>query len=386
MFRFLPLIAKNAWRNRRRTLLTFLSIGASLCLLGVLMAVYKAFYMGEAPPEQALRLVVRNRVSLALPLPLSYLDRIKRLPGVSEVMIYQWFNGVYKDSRDPKNFFARFAIEPEKLFKVRGELVVPEDQKRAFLADRTGALVGRRLADRLGFKVGDRINIKGDIFPVDLELTVSGIYDAPINNEALYFNNKYLEEGLPEARKGQAGTFYVLAASPEAVPEIARQVDEMFRNSTAQTRTENEQAFTLSFLAFLGNVKAFLFSIFAAVTFTVLLVASNTMAMSVRERTKEVGVLKTLGFKPGEVRALIVTEAVLISVAGGLLGSGLAALVCGAIRSGPATFEQIRNLTLDGPVAAASLALAAAIGLVSSFVPAWKASRLDVVASIRYSG
>jgi len=386
MIGYLPLILKNAWRSRRRTLLTVLSIGASLCLLGVLMAVYKAFYLGEVAPEQALRLVVRNRVSLALSLPLSYLDRIKRLPGVREVMIYQWFNGVYKDSRDPNNFFARFAIEPEKLFVIRGELDVPADQKRAFLADRRGCIVGRRLADRLGFEVGDRINIKGDIFPVDLELTVRAIYNAPVNDEALYFNNKYIEEGLPEGRQGQVGTFYVLAASAEAVVEIARQVDDMFRNSTAQTRTENEQAFTLSFLAFLGNVKAFLFSIFAAVTFTVLLVAGNTMAMSVRERTKEVGVLKTLGFKAREIRGLILGEAVLISLAGGLLGSGLAAFVCGAIRSGPATFEQIRNLRMDASVTTASLAIAVLIGLASSFIPAWNASRVSVVESIRYSG
>ena len=380
------LIAKNAWRNRRRTLLTVLSIGASLCLLGVLMAVYKAFYLREGAPEQALRLVVRNRVSLALSLPLAYQDRIKRLSGVKEAMIYQWFNGTYKDSRDPNNFFARFAIEPEKLFVIRGELLLPEDQKRAFLADRRGCIVGRKLADRLGFKVGDRVNIKGDIYPVDLEMTVRGIYDAPINDEALYFNNTYLEEGLPEGRKGEVGTFYVLAASPEVVPEVARQVDEMFRNSTAQTRTENEQAFTLSFLAFLGNVKAFLLSIFAAVTFTVLLVAANTMAMSVRERTKEVGVLKTLGFKPREIRGLLLGEAIVISLAGGLLGSALAAGVCAAIRNGPAAFEQIRNLNLDLPVVAASLALAVGIGLVSSLIPAWNASRISVVESIRHTG
>ena len=386
MFRYLPLIVKNAWRNRRRTILTISSIGASLCLLGVLMAVYKAFYVGEAAPEQALRLVVRNRVSLALSLPLSYQDRIKRLPGVREVMIYQWFNGVYKDSRDPNNFFARFAIEPEKLFVIRGEMVIPEEQKRAFVADRRGCIVGRKLAERLAFEVGDRINIRGDIFPVDLELTVRGIYDATANDEALYFNNKYLEEGLSEGRQGQVGTFYVLASNSEAVPDIARQVDEMFRNSTVQTRTENEQAFTLSFLTFLGNVKAFLLSIFAAVTFTVLLVAANTMAMSVRERTKEVGVLKTLGFRNGEIRGLILGEAILISLAGGLLGSGLAAAVCGAIRNGPAAFQQVRNLNVDASVATLSLAIAVLVGLVSSFVPAWSASRVSVVESIRYNG
>ncbi len=382
----LALVLKNAWRNRRRTMLTVTSIGVSLCLLGVLMAVYKAFYLTEATPEQARRLVVRNRVSLALSMPASYRDRIARVPGVQEVMVYQWFNGVYKDSRDPNNFFARFAIEPDKLFRVRGEMALPGDQKAAFLADRRGCIVGRRLADRLGFRPGDRINIAGDIFPVDLELTVRGIYDAPTNNEALYFNNQYLEEGLPPSRRGTAGAFYLLAAGADSVPEVARAVDELFRNATVQTRTESEQAFTLSFLAFLGNVKVFLLSIFTAVTFTVLLVAANTMAMSVRERTREIGVLKTLGFRNREIRALILSEAALISAAGGAAGSAMAAVVCSVIRNGPATFDQVRNLNMDLPVALASLAVAVAVGLVSSIIPAWNAGRLSVVESIRYAG
>jgi putative ABC transport system permease protein len=382
----LALVLKNAWRNRRRTMLTVMSIGVSLCLLGVLMAVYKAFYLTEATPEQARRLVVRNRVSLALSMPASYRDRIAQVPGVQEVMVYQWFNGVYKDSRDPNNFFARFAIEPDKLFRVRGEMALPGDQKAAFLADRRGCIVGRRLADRLGFRPGDRINIAGDIFPVDLELTVRGIYDAPTNNEALYFNNQYLEEGLPPSRRGSAGAFYLLAAGADGVPEVARAVDELFRNATVQTRTESEQAFTLSFLAFLGNVKVFLFSIFTAVTFTVLLVAANTMAMSVRERTREIGVLKTLGFRNWEIRGLILSEAALISAAGGAAGSAMAAVICTVIRNGPATFDQVRNLNIDLPVALASLAVAVAVGLVSSIVPAWNAGRLSVVESIRYTG
>lgn len=382
----LSLMLRNTLRNRRRTILTVLSIGASLSLLGVLMAIYKAFYMAEAPPEQALRLIVRNRISLAVPLPVSYMNQIRQVPGVREVMISQWFNGTYKDSRDPNNFFARFAVEPEKLFLVRGEISLPEDQKRAFLTERTACIVGRPLAERLGFRLGDRIVLKGDIFPVDLELTVRGIYEAPINSEALYFHQKYLEEGLAGGRQGQVGTFVVLAESPGLVPAIAAAVDEMFRNSTAQTRTESEQAFSLSFLAFLGNVKAFLFSIFAAVTFTMLLVAANTMAMSVRERVREVGVLKTLGFTAGEVRGILLGEALLISLAGGLLGSLLASGACALIRMGPAVFQQIRMLSLGPSAAAATIALAALIGLISAWIPATSAARIPVVESIRHAG
>lgn len=383
---YLPLILKNTLRNRRRTILTVLSVGASLSLLGVLMAVYKAFYLADSPPEQALRLIVRNRVSLAVALPVSYMNQIRQVPGVREVMISQWFNGVYKDSRNPNNFFARFAVEPEKLFTVRGEIEIPAEQKQAFISERTACIVGRPLAQRLGFNLGDRIVLKGDIFPVDLELTVRGIYDAPINNEALYFHQKYLEEGLPAVRRGEVGTFVILAESPEAVQGIAAAVDDLFRNSAAQTRTETEQAFSLSFLSFLGNVKAFLFSIFAAVTFTTLLVAANTMAMSVRERVKEVGVLKTLGFTAGEVRGIILGEALVISLAGGVLGSLLASLACAVIRSGPAVFQQIRNLYPGPEVVAATVALAAVVGLISAWIPASAAARVPVVESIRHTG
>ncbi len=386
MFLYLPLIVKNAWRNRRRTLLTVLSIGASLCLLGVLMAVYKAFYLAESPPEQALRLVVRNRVSLAVPLPVSYMSQIKQVPGVREVMISQWFNGVYKDSRDPSNFFARFAVEPEKLFVVRGEITVPEDQKKAFLAERTACAIGKALAERHNLKLGDRITLKGDIFPVNLDLTVRAIWDASLNNEVLYFHQKYLEESLPSGRQSQVGNFVILADSAEAVPGIAKTVDDKFRNSTAQTKTESEQAFSLSFLSFLGNVKAFLFSVFAAVTFTVLLVSANTMAMSVRERTKEVGILKTLGFTPRDILGIILGEALLISLAGGLLGCALATMVCAVIRMGPAVFQQIRNLSLGPSVALAAVGMSMLIGLISSFIPALGAARTSVMESIRHTG
>jgi putative ABC transport system permease protein len=184
--RYLPLILKNCWRNRRRTVLTIASIGVSMCLLGVVVSMYHAFYMGGPAPDEAVRLVVRNRISIAVSIPLSYRDRIQHIPGVREVMYANYFQGVYKDARNPKNMFARFAVDPEKLFKVFGEFRISEDQKRAFLRERAACVIGRDVADNLHLKLGDRIPIKGDIFPGDFEFTVRGIFDSPRNSEVMW--------------------------------------------------------------------------------------------------------------------------------------------------------------------------------------------------------
>lgn len=381
MLRNLPLILKNCWRNRRRTILTIISISVSLCVLGVLLAIYHAFYLSDAPPSQALRLIVRNRISLAVPIPESYRAKMKQVPGVREVMASQWFGGVYKDRRDPKNFFARFAIEPDKIFTIRGDMQVPEDQKRAFQQERTACLVGRELARKFNFRIGDRIPIQGDIFPVNLELTVRAIYDAPEDNENLYFNREYLEQSFGERVRGSVGTFQILADSADNVPRIAKAIDDQFHNAPVQTKTESERAFQLSFVAFMGNVKAFLLIICAAVTFTILLVSANTIAMSVRERVREVGILKTLGFRRGSILGIILGEAVTISLIGGILGSVFAALLCIVMRSGPAFM--LRQLSLRPPVAAACIGVAIAIGLVSALVPAWNASRTSIIDALR---
>lgn len=381
MLRNLPLILKNCWRNRRRTILTILSISVSLCVLGVLLAIYHAFYMSDTPPSQALRLIVRNRISLAVPIPESYRAKMRQVPGVREVMASQWFGGVYKDRRDPKNFFARFAIEPDKIFIIRGDMQVPEDQKRAFQQERTACLVGRELARKFNFNIGDRIPIQGDIFPVNLELTVRAIYDASEDNENLYFNREYLEQSFGERVRGSVGTFQILADSPDNVPRIAKAIDDEFHNAPVQTKTESERAFQLSFVAFMGNVKAFLLIICAAVTFTILLVSANTIAMSVRERVREVGVLKTLGFRRGSILGIILGEAVTISLIGGILGCVFAALLCMVMRSGPAFM--LRQLSLTPVVAAACISAAIAIGLVSALVPAWNASRISIIDALR---
>jgi putative ABC transport system permease protein len=319
-------------------------------------------------------------------MPIYYRDKIRGVPGVREVGMSQWFGGAYKDSRDPNNFFARFAVEPDKIFAIRGEAQIPEDQNKAFRQERTACVVGRTLAKRLNFKLGDRITLVGDIFPVNLDLTVRGIFDAPDNDEVLYFHWKYLEESVSVGRRSEIGTFNILADSAESVPRIATAVDEMFHNAPVQTKTESEEQFGLSFLSFLGNVKAFLLSICAAVTFTILLVSANTMAMSVRERVREVGILKTLGFTTREILAIILGEAVMIAVAGGVLGLMLASLLCRVVRGGPIGFDQIRHLSVSPDVAALCLVLAALIGLLSSITPAFSAARTPIVEAIRNTG
>jgi putative ABC transport system permease protein len=383
MFRYLPLILKNCWRNRRRTTLTILSIGVSMCLLGVLIAVYHALYFSEPTPEQALRLVTRNRISLTVPIPLFYRERIKQIPGVKQVMTSQWYGGVYKDARDPKNFFARFGVEPDKLFTIYSELTIPEDQKQAFLRDRTGCVIGRDLANKFNFHVGDRITLTGDIYPGTLELTVRGIFDSPRKSEVLYFNWAYVAEGLPEERKGDVGTFTIVCDSPGAVPRVANAIDDEFHNAPVQTRTETEQAFVLSFVSFLGNVKLFLLSICAAVMFTVLLVSANTMAMSVRERVREVGVLKTLGFTGPNILLIILGEACAISVLGGGLGFLLSTFLTGGVRNSPAGIFLPAVKPFDPIVASICILVALSIGLLSAFVPAFSASRTPIVEALR---
>ena len=376
---------KNSLRNRRRSVLTVVSIAASFSLLGVLAAMYHAFFFTAGTPDQALRLVIRNRVSLANTLPISYRDRIRKVPGVRAVSVYQYFGGVYKDARDLKNYFARFAVEPAVLLVLHSEYRLPDDQRRAFQRERAACIVGRPLAERHHFKIGDRISITGDIYPVNLDLTVRGIYDAARDNENLYFHYQYLEEALRGARGDFIGMFVALVDRPESVARIADEIDEMFSNSPHETKTESERAFELGFLSYVGDVKALLLSVCAALTFTVLLVAANTMAMSVRERVREVGIRKTLGYTPGGVLSLLLGESVLIAEAGGVLGLALAALAVAWIRRMPAVFVDLKALTIPAWVMGSAFLLAAIVGLASSCLPAWGASRRPIVECLRFT-
>jgi putative ABC transport system permease protein len=385
--KYLPLIVKNALRNRRRTLLTVSSLAISLCLLGVMMALYYALFIGGQPAKaQARRVVVRHKVSIVFPLPLYYREKIAQVPGVEEVMLWSWFGGVYKDARDQRNFFARMAADADRLFRVYQDYVIPEEEKQAFIRDPAGCIVNKALAERHGFKVGDKILIRGDIFPFDLDLTVRGIYTSEdFDDETLWFNWKYMENMLRNSPRLMAGGYTLLVRSEQDVAAVSRAIDEMFANSEAPTKTESEYAFGLSFLSFLGNVKVILMSICFAVTFTVLLITANTMAMSVRERVREVGVLRTLGFGKPAIVGLIVGESAVISLIGGLLGVVVAEGLCWVIRQGPAIVQQSKTLTIEAPVFAALVAVSLAVGVASSIVPAVSAARQNIVDALRFT-
>lgn len=385
--RFLPLIWKNVWRNRRRTLLTLSSLAISLSLLGVMMALYYALFVSAQPTRsQTRRVVVRHRVSLTFPMPLYYREKIAQVPGVEQVMVMQWFGGVYKDSRDQRNFFPRMAAEADKLFRVYLDYRISEEEKQAFIRDPAGCVVNRILAQRHGFRVGDRILIQGDIFPFDLDLTVRGIYSSDeLDDETLWFNWKYLENMLRNSPRLAAGTFLVLVRSEQDVPAVCRAIDAMFANSEAPTKSEGEFTFGMSFLSFLGNVKVILMSICFAVTFTVLLITANTMAMSVRERVREVGVLRTLGYHQPVIVWLILAESALISLAGALAGALLAQGLCYVIRQGPLIVQQTRTLAMEPPVFAALLVVSLALSVASAIVPAISAARQNIVDALRFT-
>jgi putative ABC transport system permease protein len=382
------LVLRNALRNRRRSVLTVLSIAASLCILGIVGVLYYAFFLTPADESRALRLIIRNRVSLANPIPRSYQAVVEQIPGVEAVMIFQWFGGTYKDSRDPNNFFPRFAVEADKLDVIFPEYRVAPDEQQAFLRDRQGCLVGRRLADRANFKIGDRVQLQGDIFPITLELVVRAIYDSDRDNENLIFHYDYLNELMRARGRGMVdvvSNYVVRVGSLADVEPVTQAIDERFRNSPQQTKTETEAAFEMSFLSFLGNVKAFLLIISSAVTFTILLVSGNTMAMSVRERIREVGVLKTLGFNRGRILGIILGESVTLSLVGGVLGLLLAAGLCAVARQGPSLITDVTRLRLNGPIIAVCLVVAAGIGILSSLWPAAAAARKSIVEALRYN-
>ncbi|HZU24023.1 MAG TPA: FtsX-like permease family protein [Bryobacteraceae bacterium] len=382
MFSYLPLIFRNGVRNRRRSILTVLSIAASFCMLGVLMAMYTLFFLTPATPDQALRLITRNRISFTNTMPMAYEQRIRRIPGVREVMVYDFFGGTYKDSRDAKNTFARFAVEPSKLFIIHPEYSLPESQKEEFIKRRDACIIGRPLAERLGLKIGDRVALIGDIFRTDLDLLLVGIYDSEIDNQALFFSYDYLNESF-HGRLDQAIMFMLMADNAASVGPVAHAIDDMFRNAPVQTKTETEKGMQLSFLSYIGNVQLFLIAVCASLTGTVLLVSANTMAMSVRERVAEVGILKTLGFTPDVILGMIVGESMLIAMCGGVFGFAIAQAVIGVLRRLPVLFVNLTHLSISPGVALMGVLLAALVGLLSSALPAWGASRRGIIECLR---
>jgi len=320
--KFSKLILKNILRNKRRTLLTGSSIIVSLFLIITLATILTESSRGSAEASP-LRLWTRHSVSLMFPLPAAHQQRISSVPGVKIVMPFTWFGGIYKDER---NFFANFAVDATKLRESYPELKMSEAEWQTFISDRQGAVVGQKLVKLYGFTPGQRITLRSPIYNASLEFIIRGVC-AGGDEKTLYFHNDYLNESLPGWAKDKVGTFSVLANSADDVARIAPAIDSIFLNTDAPTKTESEREFMMSFETMMGGVKQFMYGIMGAIAFSLLLVMGNTMAMTVRERTREVGMLKALGFQRGTIAGLFLGEALLTTTISALIGIGAAMLL-----------------------------------------------------------
>ncbi len=381
MGKHLFLIWKNLLRNRRRTALTVFSSGISVFLIGALISVYALMYARDASEESALRLVTRHKVSLTQALPYYYGSRIASVDGVENLVPMNWFGGIYIDER-PENMFPRFAVDPEEVFNIYTEFEVPPEQLQAFKRDRQGLAIGSAVAERVGLEIGQRITIQGDIYPFNPELTVRAIFKGRDDFNS-FFHFKYLEESLGDLGS-QVGVFTIQLRDVDDAGRVALAVDEMFRNAPEPTKTETEAAFQMSFLSQMGNIKLFLLSIACAIVFTMLMVSANTVAMSVRERTREVGVLKTLGFTSRSVMGLVLGEAVAIAILGGAVGVAMTVAVTTAMQDVMVQF--FTGFVLPGWGIALCFAMSLAIGIGSSAVPALIAARTNICDALRHTG
>ncbi len=381
--RFFGLIWSNLKRKKLRTVLTILSILVAFVLFGYLSALRMAFSQGVEVAGQD-RLVVRHKVSIIQLLPESYEERMERIDGVEDATFATWFGGSYKD---PRNFFAKMPVKPEEFLEMFPEFVLTDEERSAWLETRSGAIVGRALADRFGWKVGDRIPIEPDIWRLKesegaWEFDLVGIYDGvekATDTTQMFFRHDFFHESRRYG-SGEVGWYWVRIGEPERAAEIALAIDREFANSPAETKTEPEGAFVQGFANQAGNIAAIITAILGAVFFTILLVAGNTMAQAVRERTEELGTLKALGFTHRGVSLLVLGESLLITMLGGLLGLGVAWLLIsgGDPSSGmlPFFYFPVRDRLIG-------LALALLLGLAAGTWPAWQARRLQIAEAMR---
>ncbi len=379
--KFGALIFANLSRKKVRLALTLGSFAVALFLFAFLAVVRKAF-TGGADLANASRLVTINRVSIIQPIPLSYSDKIARIPGVKAVTHDNWFGGVYQDE---KNFFPQFAIDPENQRKVFPEFIVPDDQWNNFLKDRQGAIVGARTAKRFGWKIGDRIPIKTTIWGGGAwEFVIDGIYHgkrAQDDETQFWFQWDYFQERVPERLKGLIGWYTIMLDSPDQGLRVAKAIDTEFANSPYETKTDTESAFAASWVKQFGNIEFLIITIGSVVFFTLLLVTGNTMAISVRERTGELAVLKAIGFKDRSVLFFVLAESLAIALFGGVVGLALAFLaipMLGNVLSG-----MLPPLFLSKPMLATGIGFALLVGAASGLLPGIGAMRLRVVNALR---
>lgn len=382
--KFLPLLWRNLARKKTRTLFTFLSITVAFFLFGLLMAVKNGFEAGIEIAGQN-RLLTIHKVSIIQLLPLRYLEQIRAIPGVADATHSTWFGGVYQD---PKNFFPQIAVEPAEYLEIYPEFVLSDEERQAFVRTRTGAIAGRALAERFGWEVGDKIPIQPTFWrPQDggeevYGFDLVGIYEgvsADVDENQFFFHYDYLMERMGDI--GMTGWYVVEVENPDQADRVANAIDERFANSPAETKTTTEKAFMQSFAKQVGDTGSILMAIVGIVFFVILLIAGNTMAQSVRERTAELGVLKTLGFSDAAVLALVLAESVLLTVSAGALGLAAIYFFAPGLRPMveaflPVFYVPARSLAYGG-------ALAVLLGLASGGLPAWLAMRLEIVDALR---
>lgn len=382
--KFLPLVWRNLLRRKVRTIFTIGSIFIAFVLFGILMAVRSAFSMG-VDLAGVDRMMVLNKISLIMPLPSSYEQRLKTIEGVTLVTHANWFGGYYQE---PKNQFANMAVESANWLDMYPEFALPGEQKQAWLADRTGAIVGADTAKRFGWKVGDRIPLQATIFRrpdgAAWDLTIDGIYDSPVkgtDKTQLFFHWDYVNEVFRNSwYANQIGWYVIKVADPAQSAAIAKKVDDMFANSPAETKTDTEKAFVQGFANQVGNISLITQLIATAAILMILLVTANTMAQSIRERTNELAVLKTLGFGDGRILAMVLVESCLVALVGGIAGLAVGWLI---VSRGDPTGGFLPTFFLPGRDMVIGVVLVLALGVAAGTLPAVQAGRLRIVDALR---
>lgn len=380
------LAVRNALRHRLRTALTVLGLVVAILAFGLLATVVDAWYAGAAGAS-ATRLVTRNAVSLVFPLPLNYRDKIRQVDGVTGISTANWFGGVYVSER---NFFPQFAVDGDTYFDLYPEYVVPEDQFRAFVRDRRGAIVGRKLADTYGWRIGDVVPLRGTIYAGNWEFVVRGIYDGrdrKTDTSQFFFHWQYLNESVRRLfprRADTIGVYVVGIRDADRAAEVSRAIDEQFRNSLAETLTETEKAFQLGFVSMTEAIVVAIRIVSYLVIFIIMAVMANTMAMSARERLSEYATMKALGFQPASVGAVVAGESMLIALGGGLIG--IAATFPVAWKFGQMMGSLFPVFNVSRETVLLQAACAGAIGLVAAVAPAIRAARVRITVGLRAVG
>jgi len=379
----LDLVSKNLWRKPLRTILLIVSIFIAFLIFSLLVGFNFAYEKSLNENTRANRMVVNNKINFTESMPISYVNRIARLEGVTDVTYQNWFGAYFQERARGAQMFG-FAVDPESFLRVNADQVkLPEDQKKAFIGDRQGVIVGKSLADRYGWKLGQTIPIKSDIYirrdgAPAWDMRISGIFTGknPGDNvTAIYFHWDYLNEGATFGQD-QAGQIVILTAAPDINDKVATAIDAMFANSSKETATVDEKTFSRSFLAQAGDINFIITMVVSAAFAAILMIVGNTMVTAVRERTKEIGVMKTLGFSGPRVLRMVLSESLLLALMGAALGFGVAWLALGALGSGGGPFGR---LEMQPIVAAMALGLAIFLGLITGLIPALSALRMSII-------